>query len=104
MSSRFEREIEELLRHLDDQKTVGQEVRRRPDGPGWRARLKRIMARKWGFLTTEQLVATLVALVLLSYVSRFALPAIGRFVAAGFLVAFVGLVLYVVHHELRRKG
>ncbi len=103
MSNKFEKEIEELLRRLDAEDTAGGQERRHPGGGvSWMVWFRRIMARRWGFFTTEQLIATLVALVIFSYVSRFAVPAIGRYVALGFLVGIAALVLYVLYQELRR--
>ena len=104
MTSRFEKEIEELLRRLDVEAPPGQAP---PDGPdekrGWIERLQRLMERRWGPVTTEQLAALLLAFALFSYISRFALPAIGRYVSIVCLLIVVALIAYAVATGIRRR-
>ncbi|TAK30776.1 MAG: hypothetical protein EPO21_18660 [Chloroflexota bacterium] len=104
MANKFEKEIEELLRRLDAQNVADRQESARPGGwTSWMMALRCIMARRWGFLTTEQLIGLLIALGLFSYVSRFALPAIGRYVMLGFLVGMAVLVFYVLSQEFLRR-
>ena len=104
MSSQFEREIDELLRRLDgeDPGTGNGTPPHRHAGQGWTTRLKRVLTRRWGFLTTEQLVAAVVALVLFSYIARFALPAVGRYLAMALLTGLVALVVYAISQGFRQ--
>ncbi|MBI4301033.1 MAG: hypothetical protein HY664_00310 [Chloroflexi bacterium] len=84
MASRYEREIEELLKRLEESSPKEPSAKAKRDR---RQRLARVLSQAWWEASISQLIIGALIFSIIAYVARFVIPSVGRLLV--FFVIFL---------------